>query len=127
VASYAADPDEYDDNAVAAALHLIIRGSAKTAADATAALLMSGFSRQMRYDALVPRALKDGKFSADERAQIAGELGRGRIDVPRAEPSARTSVIHVRVTPDEREQIESAAMAAGQSTSDLVRERLLGS
>jgi len=124
--TYTTDPSAYDDDALEAALRIIVRGSASAAADAATALRVSGASRQMRYDMLVPKALKDGEFSPEEREQIIAEMGRGRLDVPQAEPSARTSVIHVRVTPEEREEIEAAAMAAGKSTSELVRERLLG-
>jgi len=124
--SYTTDPSMYDDDALAESLRIIVRGSASAAADAAAALRVSGASRQMRYDMLVPKALKDGNFSPDERAQIVSEMGRGRLDAPQAETSTRTSVIHVRVTPEEREQIASEAMAAGKSTSELVRERLFG-
>jgi hypothetical protein len=124
--TYTTDPSAYDDDALEAALRIIVRGSASAAADAATALRVSGASRQMRYDMLVPKALKDGEFSPEEREQIIAEMGRGRLDVPQAEPSARTSVIHVRVTPEEREEIEAAAMAAGKSTSELVRERLFG-
>jgi hypothetical protein len=125
--SYTTDPSAYDDEALAAALHVIVRGSASAAGDAAAALMTSGVSRQMRYDMLVPKALKDGEFSPEEREQLIRELGRGRLDVPQAESTTRASVIHVRVTPEERERIASEAMAAGKSTSELVRERLFGS
>jgi len=123
---YTTDPSIYDDDALAEALRIIVRGSASAAADAAAALRVSGASRQMRYDMLVPKALKDGNFSPEERAQIVSEMGRGRLDAPQAETSTRASVIHVRVTPEEREQIVSEAMAVGKSTSELVRERLFG-
>jgi len=124
--SYTTNPSVYDDDALAETLHIIARGSASAAADAAAALMVSGASRQMRYDMLVLKALQDGEFSPEERAKIVGEMGRGRLDVPRAEPTTRASIIHVRVTPEEREQIESEAMAKGKSISELVRERLFG-
>jgi hypothetical protein len=124
--SYTTDSAAYDDDALAEALQIIVRGSASAAADAAAALRVRGASRQMRYDMLVPKAFRDGEFSPEERAQLVEQMGRGRLDVPQAEPTARMSIIHVRVTPEEREQIASAAMTAGKSISEWVRERLFG-
>jgi len=124
--AYTTDPSAYDDDALAEVLHLIIRRSAMAASDAATALSVRGVSRQMRYDALVPKALQDGNFSSEERARLVEEMGRGRLDVPQDEPALRASVIHVRVTPEEKEQIEAAALAVGKSVSEWVRERLFG-
>jgi len=130
--SYTTDPATYDNAALAKALRLIIRRSRSAAtearaavlrAEASAALGVRGARRQMKYDILALKALKEAKFSPEEQAQIVKLIGRGRIEAPEAEKNARASVIHFQFP--QEEEIASEIGMAGKSASELLREALV--
>lgn len=75
---------------------------------------------QARYNQVAEVALLDpsADWTPAERQQIAAHLGAGDA------PAARSTTIQVRVTLDEKADIETRAAAAGQTISDYLRTLL---
>lgn len=74
---------------------------------------------QQRYNNVLGVALSDGDahFTPQERTLLAEFAGGG-------EPETRSIMQPVRLSPAERQELEDAAQAAGQSLSDYIRSRL---
>jgi hypothetical protein len=106
------------------ALRLIIERSpaaAPLAMDCIRAIDASSPAVSRRYDMCVSVALADrnaGEFDVSERALLAQFAG-GQTDT-------RSIVQPVRLSPDERQQLEDDAGHAGLSLSDYIRQRLFG-
>jgi|GEM_PF-2047597 predicted HicB family RNase H-like nuclease len=76
---------------------------------------------QKQYNLLLQKVFASGvQFTEEEKAILAEVLA----GIPPDE--LREVKVTVRLTVAEKEEIRSAAKAAGQSFSDYVRERLLG-
>lgn len=114
---------EYDDERADAALRAIAGRCPDLAAEATRALLVNGAPRQMRLDRLIPAALESGRLSEEERALLVSLVGIGRVSDP-LPAERRTSVVQIRLTPSERDQLDEAAEAVGMSVSELIRSTM---
>ena len=104
------------------ALRTIIAASPAAAGDAMdclRAIAVKSPAVQARYDNTVRVALGDpaAQFTAEQRALLAQFAGGG-------EPETRSIMHAVRLSPDERQRLEDAANAAGQTLSEYIRSRL---
>jgi len=93
--------------------------AAGSAMDCLRAIAVKSPAVQSRYDNSVHLALHDpaAVFTPEQRALLAEFAGGG-------EPETRTVMQPVRLSPAERQELEDAAQAAGQSLSDYIRSRL---
>lgn len=75
---------------------------------------------QVRYSALLIRAMADPQadFTAAERADLASAIEPGEI------ADTRGMVIHIRLTDQERADLQGAAESAGLSLSEYARRKL---
>jgi hypothetical protein len=106
------------------ALRTIIAGSpdaARDAMDCLRAISVKSPVLQQRYNHTVQIALSDPQaaFTPDERALLARYVDTDESD-------RRSIVQPVRLSPDERQQLEDDAGHAGLSLSDYIRQRLFG-
>lgn len=75
---------------------------------------------QSLYGDLLKTVFGEGvKFSPEERGILAGAVGVSGADERRSE------LLQVRLTPAEKAVIENAASAAGTTTSEFARRKLL--
>lgn len=104
------------------ALKLLAVKSPEAAREAIASLrVRDPRNLAMRYVILLDRAFSDPQaepFTAEERAALV-ELAE-----PVERVSARTYVLHVRLSEDERVEVERLADMAGCTPSEYVRSRL---
>ena len=105
---------------ITTAIRLLAGRAPSVAHEALKTLRAPERTRQARYNWLVQQALRDSEadWSPQERADLVA------LVEPTGSPE-RPSVLSVRLTADERADLEAAAEAAGVSVSEYVRRRAL--